>query len=131
MRWGQDRASCGGDVGGSGWADAASINGAMASTAPATSLANHSFSWSILSLSHDRRRSGALMSRESVVWLAEQRDELAPPDHSSTSSARRWNDGGNVSPSDFAVLRLIASSNVVGCNTGSSAGLAPLTICPA
>src|SRR5262245_134597 len=36
---GKTGASCGGDVGGSGWADAASINGAMASTAPAAPAA--------------------------------------------------------------------------------------------
>src|SRR5262249_1745310 len=36
---GRTGASCGGDVGGSGWADAASIDRAMASIVPATSLA--------------------------------------------------------------------------------------------
>src|SRR6516164_9959650 len=36
---GKTGASCGGDVGGSGWAEAASINGAMASTAPAAPAA--------------------------------------------------------------------------------------------
>src|SRR5207244_12873510 len=55
---------------------------------------------------------------------AEQRDELAPPDHSITSSARASNVGGTVRPSAFAVLRLIASSNVVGCTTGRSGCLA-------
>ena len=35
---------------------------------------------------------------------------------------------GIVSPSAFAVLRLITSSNLVGCSTGRSAGLAPLRI---
>src|SRR6185436_16391528 len=38
---------------------------------------------------------------------AEQRDELAPPDHSITSSARRRNDSGMVRPSALALLRLI------------------------
>src|SRR6516164_10915555 len=61
---------------------------------------------------------------------AESPDELPPP-HSTTSSARRRNDGGNVSPSAFAVVRLIESSKAVGCNTGSSDGLAPLRIRPA
>ena len=37
---------------------------------------------------------------------------------------------GTVRPSAFAALRLITSSNLVGCNTGSSAGLAPLRILP-
>ena len=45
-----------------------------------------------------------------------------------TSSARRSRDGGIVSPSALAVLRLMISSNFVGCSTGKSAGLAPLRI---
>ena len=40
-------------------------------------------------------------------------------------------DGGTVRPSAPAVLRLIASSNFVGCCTGRSAGLSPLSIRPA
>src|ERR1700731_4639733 len=51
--------------------------------------------------------------------------------HSITSSARARIDGGTVSPSALAVLRLTTSSNVVGCCTGRSAGLAPLRILPA
>jgi hypothetical protein len=43
-----------------------------------------------------------------------------------TSSARSSTDCGMVRPSVFAVLRLTTSSNLVGCSTGSSAGLAPL-----
>src|SRR5262249_49758778 len=43
-------------------------------------------------------------------------------------SARASNDGGTVSPSVFAAVRLMASSNFVGCSTGKSAGLAPLRI---
>jgi hypothetical protein len=49
-------------------------------------------------------------------------------DHSITWSARVNNCGGIVRPSAFAVLRLITSSNFVGCSTGKSAGLAPLRI---
>ena len=44
---------------------------------------------------------------------AESRNELAA-DHSITSSARASNVGGISRPSDFAVLRLMTSSNVVG-----------------
>src|SRR3989441_1561815 len=44
------------------------------------------------------------------------------------SSARTRSDCGIVSPSDLAVFRLITSSNLVGCSTGRSAGLAPLRI---
>ena len=45
-----------------------------------------------------------------------------------TWSARRSTDCGIVSPSAFADLRLITSSNFVGCSTERSAGLAPLRI---
>src|SRR5262249_13344009 len=48
--------------------------------------------------------------------------------YSITSSARVSSDGGTVRPSAFAVLRLIVNSNLVGCCTGRSAGLAPLKI---
>ena len=47
------------------------------------------------------------------------------------SSAVTGSLSGTVSPSSFTVLRLIASSNVVGCGTGSCDGLAPLRIRPA
>src|SRR5947209_11547730 len=56
---------------------------------------------------------------------AERAKEIASP-HSMTSSARASSDGGTVSPSALAVLRLITSSNLVGCCTGKSAGLSPL-----
>src|SRR5262249_20136729 len=59
---------------------------------------------------------------------AEQRDELASPDHSITSSARPSSIGGTSRPIAFAALRLITSSNLVGCSTGNSPGLAPLRI---
>jgi hypothetical protein len=48
--------------------------------------------------------------------------------HSMTSSARRRNDSGIVSPSAFAVLRLITNSNLIGRSIGKSATLAPLRI---
>jgi hypothetical protein len=55
--------------------------------------------------------------------------------HSNTSSARTSTDGGMAMPSAFAVLAFTASSNLVGCSTGRSAGFAPLrtltTIVPA
>src|SRR5262249_31633289 len=59
---------------------------------------------------------------------AEQRDELAPANHSITSSAGAGSVSGTVRPSALAVLRLTTSSNLVGCSTGRSAGLAPLRI---
>jgi hypothetical protein len=54
--------------------------------------------------------------------------------YSITSSARANNVEGTVMPSDFAVFKLIARSNLVGCSTGMSLGLAPfriLSTCPA
>src|SRR5262245_291458 len=53
-----------------------------------------------------------------------------PSHHSITSSATASSDIGTVRPSVFAVLRLMTSSNFVGCITGRSAGLAPLRIRP-
>jgi len=46
--------------------------------------------------------------------------------HSMTSSAIASIPGGMVTPSAFAVLRLITNLSLVGCMTGRSAGLAPL-----
>src|SRR5450759_4611044 len=43
-----------------------------------------------------------------------------------TSSARVSSVGEMFRPSTLAVLRLITSSNLVGCSTGKSAGFAPL-----
>src|SRR5262249_15403661 len=57
---------------------------------------------------------------------AEQRDEIAAADHSITSSAATSSVCGTVRPRALAVLRLIAISNLVGCRTGNSDGLAPL-----
>jgi hypothetical protein len=50
------------------------------------------------------------------------------PFHSITLSARRSIESGTVIPSALAVLRLITNSNLVGCSTGTLAGLAPLRI---
>src|SRR5215471_9482431 len=51
--------------------------------------------------------------------------------HSINSSASAYSVGGTVRPMALAVLRLIASSNFVGKNTGRSAALSPLRIRPA
>src|SRR6516164_4975281 len=59
---------------------------------------------------------------------AEQRDELAALHHSITSSAMASTPGGMVRPRVLAVLRLMTSSNLVGCSTGISAGFSPLSI---
>src|SRR5262249_22825068 len=59
---------------------------------------------------------------------AEQRHELAPPDHSITSSARCCRNQGTSRPSALAVLRLSTSSNFVGNSTGKSEGFVPCRI---
>jgi hypothetical protein len=58
-----------------------------------------------------------------------QRNELAPL-HSITSSALANNAGGTVRPRARAVLRLMASSNLLGSRTGRSAGLVPFKMRP-
>src|SRR5262245_33532797 len=58
---------------------------------------------------------------------AEQRDERAAL-HSMTSSARCCKNHGTSSPSAFAALRLMTSSNLTGRSTGKSAGFAPFKI---
>src|SRR5262249_10629337 len=65
--------------------------------------------------------------RPSHRRTTEQRDERAPL-HSITSSARASSNGGISRPSALAVLRLMNSSNLVGCSTGRSTGLVPRRI---
>ena len=48
--------------------------------------------------------------------------------YSITLSERTRNVSGIVSPSAFAVVRLMTKSNLVGCSTGMSAGLVPRRI---
>jgi len=54
--------------------------------------------------------------------------EGTPLHYSITWSARCSSDWEIVRPSAFAVLRLITSSNLVGCSIGRSPGLAPFRI---
>src|SRR5262245_40583682 len=61
---------------------------------------------------------------------AEQRDEVAPPHHSITSSARASSVGGTSSPIVLAVCRLMTNSNLVGSWTGISAGFSPFRMRP-
>src|SRR5215831_19169184 len=51
-----------------------------------------------------------------------------PEGASITSSTRSRNDSGIVRPSALAVVRLMTRSNLVGCSTGMSPGLAPRRI---
>ena len=50
--------------------------------------------------------------------------------YSITSSAIRSNPGGTSMPSVRAIWTLMANTNLVACNTGKSAGLAPLRTLP-
>src|SRR5262249_8600630 len=59
---------------------------------------------------------------------AQNAKEFPPPHYSITWSARARIDGGIVKPRALAILRLMTSSNFVGCSTGRSAGFAPLRI---
>src|SRR5215831_8776022 len=61
---------------------------------------------------------------------AEQRDKIAPSDHSITSSARASTVAGMSICKDFAVLRLTTKWNFVGSVTGKSAGFSPFAIRP-
>src|SRR5262245_57593606 len=70
------------------------------------------------------RREGREGLRDAI---AQQRDELALL-QSITSSARTRNVSGTFKPSTLLVVRLKTRSNLVGCSTGRSAGLAPRRI---
>ncbi len=59
---------------------------------------------------------------------SQRAEECTPSDHWMISSARIRSDCGIVRPRALAVLRLMTSSNLVGCSTGRSAGFAPLKI---
>src|SRR5262245_56651912 len=76
---------------------------------------------------HRRRLLRMCCKRPCRSHASEQADEVAPP-HSITSSARASSVGGISRPMAFAALRLIVSSNFVGCSIGRSAGLAPCKI---
>src|SRR5262249_43501624 len=61
---------------------------------------------------------------------ANERDELATPHHSITSSARASSGSGIASPSALAAIRLMISSTFTDCCTGRSTGLSPLSTRP-
>ena len=62
------------------------------------------------------------LSRTCTGW---DRTSFAWRTHSMTLSARSTSVAGSSIPIALAVRRLITSSNLVGCSTGRSAGLAP------
>src|SRR5262249_13377380 len=69
----------------------------------------------------------ACSQRPCDCGTADERDEVAAP-HSITSSARASKGGGTSMPGDFAVLRLMTSSYLVGACTARSAGFPPFNI---
>jgi hypothetical protein len=69
-----------------------------------------------------------VLLEEGVEGVEERPAQLVEHGYWMTWSARPSSDGGIVSPSAFAVLRLMTNSNFVGCSTGRSARLAPLRI---
>src|SRR5262249_50751295 len=77
---------------------------------------------------HPLRLLRARRERQRRRRAGEQRDELAPSHHSITSSASESRLSEILMPSALAVFKLITVSNLVGCNTGSSEGFAPLRI---
>src|SRR6516164_11850777 len=76
--------------------------------------------------------SGTIRARflpsEAGLLLAAPASSWRTTCHSITSSAIASSLSGIWTPSALAVLRLITSSNLVGCSTGKSDGSAPLSI---
>ena len=72
---------------------------------------------------HPPTRLECPLCAKSGHYAAQQKER-----YSITSSARATNDGGTSRPSILAVVRLIMKSNLVGCSTGRSPGLAPCKI---
>ena len=79
--------------------------------------------------------SARLLAALRAITGREQAQQDAPgmprPTYSITSSARARTLSGTSTPSAFAVFRLMAISNLVGCTTGRSAALSPFRIRPA
>src|SRR5215472_10232754 len=77
---------------------------------------------------HPRPLLRARCERPCRCRAAEQREELAAVAHPITSSAVASRVGGTARPNALAVMRLMTRSNLVGCWTGMSPGLAPRRI---
>ena len=90
---------------------------------------------SIVDINGAHAECGSIFSNGTSLEMASpgarRRNKLkVPKGHSITSSAATSRVCGTVRPSAFAVLRLMTKSNLVGCSTGNSVGLAPLRIRP-
>src|SRR5262245_45299944 len=82
-----------------------------------------------------RERAGAheITSHGCLLFLRPRRRYPPPPhtnSYSITSSARASSVDGTSRPSALAAARLMTNSNLVGCITGRSDGLAPLRMRP-
>ena len=120
-----------------GWADAASF---VANSASAVGSAIGRSALGALSGSFWSRSAASGFAplqpltdpgrKGSVGWKPEFRtgQPSTPRGYSIISSACESSSGDRVRPSALAALRLITSSNLVGCSTGRSAGLAPFRI---
>jgi hypothetical protein len=73
-----------------------------------------------------RKRLSLARQRNNAKCQKETNGAATKATYSITSSARASSVGGTVSPSAFAVFRLITRSNLVGCSIGKSLGWAPL-----
>ena len=69
--------------------------------------------------------SGLLRGRCQRPYRRSERRHEFPPRHSITSSASESSVGETMRPILFAVLRLSANTNLLGCSIGRSAALAP------
>src|SRR5438034_3810044 len=79
---------------------------------------------------HDRERA-AVASRADIIYaLRTKCGEAKIPAYSISSSAMLSKPEEMVSLSALAVFMLMASSNLVGCKTGRSAGFLPIRIWP-
>src|SRR5829696_2643337 len=89
--------------------------------------------WQQQAFAHRSRR---LAESEPLLrLLALRRSEVCQAETSELKGPTCWSTGRSLSGREFAsrrliraVLMLITSSNVVGCTTGRSAGLAPLNM---
>ena len=100
-----------------------------------TQFLSWDFRW-LLRLGGNESAKSIAQSARTVIFLfmsfplsrSTRHSTLDTSSHLITFSARIITTGGIVKPSALAVLRLITSSNLVGCSTGRSAGLVPFRI---
>src|SRR5215813_3246106 len=84
--------------------------------------------WARIGTQNTLQNTQMLCERRAYLNDGGQRGDVERQGYSITSSARASSEGGTVRPSAFAVLRLTVKWNLIGCSTGRSLGLAPLSI---